>query len=131
MKPGTLVLALMALGCAAALAATGARPASSPRDVFESMQQSFVPEEAEGIRATYQWHLSGPHGGDWFIVVNNGQQKIGKGVIANPDVVFVCSADDWVELSNGTLNGTWAYLTGRLQIRGSQALARKLDEMFP
>jgi hypothetical protein len=29
------------------------------------------------------------------------------------------------------MGGTWAYLTGRLRIRGDQGLARKLGEIFP
>ena len=56
---------------------------------------------------------------------------MGKGKIANPNVTFLAKDKDWVAVSNGQLGGTWAYLTGRLKIRGDQALARKLGEMFP
>jgi putative sterol carrier protein len=38
---------------------------------------------------------------------------------------------DWVALSNGDLSGTWAFLTGRLKIRGDRGLAKKLGEIFP
>jgi len=34
-------------------------------------------------------------------------------------------------MSNGKLKGTWAFVTGRLKVQGSQSLARKLDEIFP
>jgi putative sterol carrier protein len=54
-----------------------------------------------------------------------------RGKIDNPNVTFVASDQTWVALSNGTLKGTWAVLTGRLKVRGSQSVARKLDEMFP
>jgi len=54
-----------------------------------------------------------------------------KGRIDNPSVTFVTSDQNWVALSNGTLGGKWAFFTGRLKIRGSQSLARKLDEIFP
>ena len=54
-----------------------------------------------------------------------------RGGIENPDVTFFASDEDWVALSNGKLNGTWAFLTGRLKIRGDHALARKLNEIFP
>jgi putative sterol carrier protein len=36
-----------------------------------------------------------------------------------------------VAMSNGTLKGTWAFLTGRLKVRGPQSVAKKLDEIFP
>ena len=94
------------------------------------MRESFRPEKAKGVHARYQWQLTGPNGGDWWIEVNDGKCKIDKGKIDNPDVTFVASDKDWVALSNGKLKGWWAYLTGRLKIRGDQGLARKLDELF-
>jgi putative sterol carrier protein len=49
----------------------------------------------------------------------------------HPNVTFVAKDKDWVAVSNGQLGGTWAYMTGRLKIRGDQGIARKLGEMFP
>jgi hypothetical protein len=57
--------------------------------------------------------------------VNDGTYKMGKGRINNPNVTFVAKDKDWVAVSNGELGGTWAYMTGRLKIRGDQGLARK------
>ena len=48
-----------------------------------------------------------------------------------PNVTFVAKDKDWVAVSDGKLGGTWAYMTGRLKIRGDQGLARKLGEIFP
>ncbi|PYK17673.1 MAG: hypothetical protein DME55_09315 [Verrucomicrobia bacterium] len=56
---------------------------------------------------------------------------MGKGKIDNPSVTFITSDADWVAMSNGKLKGTWAFMTGRLKVRGSQAVARKLNEIFP
>jgi putative sterol carrier protein len=63
--------------------------------------------------------------------VNGGKYKMGKGKISDPNVTFVARDKDWVAVSNGKLGGTWAYITGRLKIRGDQGLARKLGEIFP
>jgi putative sterol carrier protein len=104
---------------------------STPEQVFGSMRSSFQPAKAKGVHAKYQWSLSGPDGGDWWIDVNDGGYKMGKGRIANPNVTFLAKARDWVAISNGQLNGNWAYLTGRLKIRGNQRLAKKLGQMFP
>jgi putative sterol carrier protein len=104
---------------------------SVPQDVFDGMRESFRPEKAIGIHARYQFELSGPAGGWWWIEVNNGTSKIGRGKINNPNVTFITSDRDWVALSNGHLSGLWATLSGRLKVRGDQRLARKLDEMFP
>ena len=108
-----------------------AADASTPQQVFDSMRSSFKPDKAKGVHACYQWELSGPHGGEWWIDVSDGTYKMGKGKIDNPSVTFITSDNDWVAMSNGKLKGTWAYMTGRLKVRGSQAVARKLDEIFP
>lgn len=104
---------------------------STPQQVFDSMRDSFQPAKAKGVHARYQWDLSGPQGGQWWIDVEDGQYKMGKGKINNPSVTFVAKDKDWVAVSNHQMGGTWAYLTGRLKIRGDQGLARKLGEIFP
>ena len=104
---------------------------STPQQVFDGMRESFRADKAKGVHAKYQWNLSGPDGGDWFIEVNDGTFKMGRGKIDNPTVTFITSDKDWVAMSNGKLKGTWAFMTGRLKVRGSQSTARKLDEIFP
>jgi putative sterol carrier protein len=129
MKTKGLLLALtMAMLCAAGIRA---EDNSTPQQVFDGMKQSFKADKAKGVHAKYQWELSGPNGGDWWIEVNDGTYKMGKGKIDNPSVTFITSDNDWVAMSNGKLKGSWAFMTGRLKVRGSQSIARKLDEIFP
>ena len=115
----------------AANAASSEHLDSTPQQVFDSMRGSFQPAKARGIHARYQWDLSGPEGGQWWIDVDDGKYKMGKGKIDNPSVTFVAKDKDWVAVSNHQIGGTWAYLTRRLRIRGDQGLARKLGEIFP
>jgi len=109
----------------------GDKPSSTPQEVFDGMRQSFRPDKARGVHAKYQWELSGPDGGEWWIDVENGKFKMGRGKIDGPNVTFITSGKNWVAMSNGKLSGTWAYMTGRMKVRGSQSVARKLDEIFP
>jgi putative sterol carrier protein len=129
----TLLIATVCtlIGLGAASAASNEPSSSSPQQVFDSMRDSFQANKAKGVHARYQWELSGPQGGEWWIDVNDGTYKMGKGKIDNPSVTFITSDADWVAMSNGKLKGTWAFITGRLKVRGSQAVARKLNEIFP
>ena len=117
------IVTVVSLGTASA--------ASTPQEVFDGMRQSFQSNKAKGVHARYQWELSGPQGGQWWIDVDDGKYKMGKGKISNPNVTFVAKDKDWVAVSNGQLGGTWAYMTGRLKIRGDQGLAKKLGQIFP
>ena len=101
-----------------------------PQQVFDGMRQSFIADRAKGVHARFQFDLNGPNGGLWWIEVNDGKCKFGRGRIPHPGVTFLASDHDWVALSNGTLPGLWAYMTGRLKIHGDQKLARELDELF-
>lgn len=127
----TVATLVAAFGLDAADAASNEPANETPQHVFDGMRQSFRTDKAKGVHARYQWHLSGPQGGEWWIEVHDGTFKMDKGKIDNPDVTFVASDKTWVALSNGTLGGMWAYLTGRLKIRGDKGLAKKLGEIFP
>ena len=113
-----------------AFAVAHQRPSTTPQDVFDSMREVFRADKAAGVHAKYQWEISGPRGGEWWIEVNDRKFKMGRGKIPNPNVTFIVSDNDWVAISNNQLSGTWAYVTGRLKVHGSQMIARKLDEMF-
>ena len=121
----------LAICIGTAIGAAASNVESTPQDVFDAMRGSFQPAKAKGVHARYQWDLSGPNGGQWWIEVNDGTYKMGKGQIDHPNVTFRASDKDWVAICHDQLSGTWAYLSGRLKVRGDQAVARKLGEMFP
>jgi len=127
--PTGVLVAAISLGVLTA--AVAGHVDSTPQEVFDSMRGSFQANKAKGVHARYQWDLSGPQGGQWWIDVDDGKYKMGKGKIDNPSVTFVAKDKVWVAVSNHQMGGTWAYLTGRLKIRGDQGLARKLGEIFP
>jgi putative sterol carrier protein len=129
MKAKSILICLtMSLFC---LPAFGAEENSTPQQVFDGMKESFKADKAKGQHLKWQWELSGPNGGHFWIEVNDGTYKMGHGKIDKPDVTFITSDNDWVAMCNGKLKGTWAFMTGRLKVRGSQSVAKKLDEIFP
>ena len=117
--------------CAGAAVSMADRAESTPQEVFDGMRGSFQAAKAKGVYVRYQWDLSGPHGGEWWIEVNDGTYKMAKGKISDPNVTFIATDKDWVAICHDQLSGTWAYFTGRLKVRGDQGVARKLGEMFP
>ena len=120
-----------AIGLGTIIAASNEPPNATPQDVFDGMRQNFQAQKAKGVHLKYQWQLSGPNGGEWWIEVNDGTCRMGRGKIPNPNVTFIASDKDWVAICHDQLSGTWAYLIGRLRVRGDQTVARKLGEMFP
>src|SRR4030095_14289888 len=125
-----LLFAFAALALASPCQAqkTSRQQNSTPQQAVDKRQDAFQADKAKGVHASYQWELSGPNGGDWWLIVNDGTYNTGSGKIHNPNVTFVASDEDWVAMSNKTLNVSWAYLTGRLKIQGSHGLVKGLDK---
>ena len=128
---GRFICIIAVAMCVGAAVAGAGDVASTPQGVFDAMRGSFQPAKAKGVHTRYQWDLSGPNGGQWWIEVNDGTYKMGKGKIPDPNVTFIATDKDWVAICHDQLSGTWAYLSGRLRVRGDQGIARKLGEMFP
>jgi putative sterol carrier protein len=129
----SVLLTFIALALASPCRAqqTSRQQNSTPQQALDKRQNAFQADKAKGVHASYQWELSGPNRGEWWLSVNDGNYKTGRGKIDNPNVTFAASDEDWVAMSNKTLNVQWAYLTGRLKIQGSYKLVRELDEIFP
>ena len=126
-----LAFAALAIASAGQAQQTSRQQNSTPQQALDKRQDAFQADKAKGVHANYQWKLSGPNGGEWWLSVNDGTYKMGRGKIDNPNVTFAASDEDWVAMSNKTLNVPWAYLTGRLKIQGSHSLVKELDEIFP
>ena len=127
----TFIALALASPCQAQHRRTSRQDNSTPQQALDKRQDAFQGDKAKGVHASYQWELSGPNGGDWWLSVNDGTYKMGRGKIDNPNVTFAASDEDWVAMSNKTLKVRWAYVTGRLKIQGSHSLVKKLDEIFP
>src|SRR6476659_1350501 len=84
-----IATATAAIGLGAIMAASNESPNATPQDVFDGMRQSFQAGKAKGVHLKYQWQLSGPNGGDWWIEVNDGKFEMGRGKIDQPEVTFI------------------------------------------
>src|SRR6202051_237535 len=75
---------------------------STPQQALDKRQDAFQADKAKGVHASYQWELSGPNGGEWWLRVNDGTYKMGRGKIDNPNVTFAAGDEDWVSMSKKT-----------------------------
>ena len=54
---------------------------STAQQALDKRQDAFQADNAKGVHASYQWELSGPNGGDWWLIVDDGTYKTGMGKI--------------------------------------------------
>src|SRR5438045_7262575 len=73
-----IAMIAVAIGLGSIMAASNEPPNSTPQEVFDGMRQSFQADKAKGVHLRYQWQLSGPNGGEWWIEVNDGKLEMGR-----------------------------------------------------
>lgn len=76
---------------------------------------------------TVQLHLTGPGGRDWYLVADHGKGTRYEGTTDNPDVTVTVSAEDWAAIQSGEMTRSTAWMGGKLNIEGNQALYRQAE----
>jgi aminoglycoside phosphotransferase (APT) family kinase protein/putative sterol carrier protein len=82
----------------------------------------------EEVSGTVQVHLTGPGGGDWYIVAEKGQVTRHEGRAPEPDATLIVPAEDWAAIQRGDLNPFNAWTTGKIQVEGNDTLYRQLAD---
>jgi len=104
--------------------------ADSIQGFFDELEGKLSPDKLAGMTATFQFVAEGEGGGEWNVAIADGQGAVAQGMADSPTIVLTASAEDWLALMNGELNGQTAFLTGKLKIQGDVTLAMKLESLF-
>lgn len=100
-------------------------------EIFAEMQKRLDanPAKLAGLNANFQFELSGEDGGTYHANVAGGKAEIGPGP-TNANCTILMSAADFKAMVAGTLNGTQAFMTGKLKIQGDMGLAMRLQTIL-
>lgn len=104
---------------------------TTPKEIFAAMSGRFNKEASKGLNATYQFDLSGDNGGKWQAIIQNETCQIKEGPAASPSITISMTAQDFVDMITGKLNGQVAFMSGKLRIAGDMGLALKMQQLFP
>jgi len=101
-------------------------------EVFNEIKQRLTtdPSKVAGIKAVYQFNLTGETGGSWYVDLTGAAPVVGSGDHASPNCTIITDADTFVGVASGTINGQMAFMTGKLKIKGDMGLALKLQKIL-
>jgi putative sterol carrier protein len=103
----------------------------SPDQIVEALPQYLVPEKAGSTKATIQFDLSGDSPGKWWVKIHDGKAESGKGDSPEPaNLTLLATSSDFVKVMLGQLDGTAAFMQGKLKIKGDMGLAIKMQSLF-
>jgi putative sterol carrier protein len=103
----------------------------TPDQIVEAMPEYLVPEKAGTTKAMIQFDLSGDQAGKWWVRIHDGEAESGRGEPGEPaNLTLLADSGDWVKIMTGQLDGTAAFMQGKLKIKGDMGLAIKMQSMF-
>lgn len=88
------------------------------------------PSKMKGMSAVYQFDLSGDNGGIFHVIVAEGSAVLEESEHDKPNITISMTADDFVNMLEGKLNATSAFMAGKLKIKGDMSLAMKLQGLM-
>ena len=103
----------------------------SPDQIVEALPKYLIPEKAGTTKATIVFDLSGEHAGKWWVKIHDGMAESGKGdPPETPNLTLQADGNDWVKIMTGAMDGTSAFMQGKLKIKGDMGLAIKMQTLF-
>jgi putative sterol carrier protein len=104
---------------------------STIKEYFDTLPERFVAPASKGVKATFQFEISGDGGGTYHVIVDDGTMTVNEGAHASPSTTLKMEAGNYVKMVNGELNGAMAYMKGQLKVTGNVLLAQKMQAIFP
>lgn len=104
---------------------------STVKEYFDTLTTRFVASAAKGVNAVFQFELAGDGGGTYHVTVSDGTMNVSVGPAPAPSTTLKMSADNYVKMVNGDINGAMAYMKGQLKVSGNVLLAQKMQAIFP
>ena len=100
--------------------------------IFDELQARLDsdPRRVKGVSARYQFHITGDGGGEWSMVVDDGTARINPGSIDDAQTTVSMEAGDFIAMYTGELDGTDAFMSGKLKVAGDPFLGMRLAEIM-
>ncbi|HUY96831.1 MAG TPA: SCP2 sterol-binding domain-containing protein [Verrucomicrobiae bacterium] len=105
-------------------------PELTPAVIMSRAPEFFQADRSKGITVVCQWDLAGERGGQWHLDIADGTLAVVEGVAAQPNVTLSMSDDTFVKLLTGRMDGTAAFMTGKLKVKGDMGMALRLQSLF-
>ncbi len=100
------------------------------QQVFEKMPLLFQKDKAAGIDVVFQYDITGPCGGKWFVKIANGECVVSEGSHEAPTTTIVMKDEDFLKLVGGSLSAMQAYTSGKLKIHGDLMKSQLIEKLF-
>jgi putative sterol carrier protein len=99
-------------------------------DIQNAMVEGFQADKAEGVDATIQFDLGGDEGGQFYLVISDGEVAAHEGTAEEAKMTLKSTIDDYYNVATGKTNAMQAFMSGKIKISGDMGLAMKMQSIF-
>jgi len=103
---------------------------ASVSKLFDEMPKVFDAEKAGDYDATVQFKLTGEDGGDWYVVIAEGEIEVEKGIADEPTATLHMEASDYAAMVSGELNPMTAFMQQKVKVEGDLNAVMKFQALF-
>jgi len=84
----------------------------------------------KGVNGVFQFDISGDDPMAFYFKLDDGAPTVGEGTADSPSITISMASADFKDMVDGKLNGTMAFMSGKLKIKGDMSLAMKLESII-
>jgi len=98
--------------------------------IMMGMPIAFNPKAAGDLDATIQFVLGGEGGGMYYLRIKDGQCTSHREPAVDADLTIYASAEIWLAISKGEIDGQQAYIDGQYRATGDMNVMLKMNDLF-
>jgi putative sterol carrier protein len=102
------------------------------KEIFNEMQKRMDanPSKLAGIKAVFQFDISGADPGIYSIAIADGKAAVSEGTSASSNITITMASNDFADMVEGKLDGITAFMGGKLKVKGDMMLAMQLQSLL-
>ena len=102
------------------------------KEIFSEMKKRMDanPAKLAGIKAVFQFDISGTDPGVYSVAIGDGKAVISEGPYASPNVTISMASSDFADMVEGRLDSMAAFMGGKLKVKGDMMLAMQLQSLL-
>jgi len=109
----------------------GPSPPETVETAILGMPLGFDAKAAGDARATIQFRVNGPGGGDFWVRVADGACESSPGEAPAADLVIRAPSSVWLGIARGEIDPGQALVSQQVSIEGDSAVLPRIGEWFP
>ena len=108
-----------------------AEPPKNVDEVIARMPEQFQPDAAKGLKAVYQYCITGEGGKDYYTDIDDGKLNVADGKHDSPNITITVDHQDFLKMLSDPAAGQALFMQGKIKVEPmDMALMMRMGQLF-